>query len=81
TYHPCPNCSGSGRVKSPEGQAVAVLRQLHTSCAKGKFEKAEVKVPLEVANYMLNDRREELVEMEKKLKLSIHIVGDESLAA
>ncbi len=81
TYNPCPNCSGTGRVKSPEGHAVAVLRQLHTSCAKGKVEKAEVRVPLEVANYMLNTHREDLVEMEKNLKLSIHIHGDNSMAA
>jgi ribonuclease E len=76
SYLACPNCGGSGRVKSAEAQAVAVLRQLHTSCAKGKVEKAIVRVPEEVGNYLHNTRREEILEMEKKLNLAIHIIGD-----
>ena len=76
SYHTCPNCSGSGRVKNAEAQAVAVLRQLHTSCAKVKVDKAVVTVPEEVGNYLLNVRREEILEMEKTLNLSIHIIGN-----
>lgn len=75
SYLTCPNCNGRGRVKSAEAQAVAVLRQLHTSCSKGKVDNAEVLVPNEVANYLLNTRREELLEMEKRLNLTILIVG------
>jgi len=77
-YLTCPNCLGSGRVKSAEAQAVAALRQIHTACAKGRVDKAELHVPSEVGNYLLNTRREELVEMEKQLKLSITISGHSS---
>jgi len=76
SYLSCPNCNGRGRVKSAEAQAVSVLRQLHTSCSKGKVEKAIVRVPEQVGNYLHNTRREEILEMEKKLNLSIHIIGD-----
>ncbi|PLY03843.1 MAG: ribonuclease E [Desulfuromonas sp.] len=76
SYQPCPNCGGSGRVKNAEAQAVAVLRQLHTTCAKGKIGKAIVTVPEEVGHYLLNVRREEILEMEKKLNISIHIIGN-----
>ncbi len=76
SYLACPNCGGSGRVKSAEAQAVAVLRQLHTSCAKGKVDKVTVRVPEEVGNYLHNTSREEILEMEKKLSLSIYIIGD-----
>lgn len=42
-FHTCPHCEGSGRVKSPEAQAVAFLRRIHTTCAKGAFEKSKPK--------------------------------------
>ncbi len=75
TFLLCPHCEGSGRVKSPEAQAVAFLRRIHTTCAKGVFEKVEAKVPSEVADYLLNAKREELFELEKSLKLTIDIKG------
>ncbi len=74
-FLPCPNCEGSGRVKSTEAQAVAFLRRIHTTCAKGAIEKVEARVPTKVADYLLNAKREELVELEKSLKLTIAIIG------
>jgi len=76
-YHACPHCLGSGRVKSVEAQAVAFLRRLHTSCAKGTVEKAVGKVPPEVATYLLNAKRSDLMAMEKGLGLTIEVVGDD----
>jgi ribonuclease E len=74
-FLPCPHCNGSGRVKSTEAQAVAFLRQVHTTCGKGAFEKVEARVPTDVADYLLNAKREELFELEKSLKLTIEIKG------
>ena len=62
-YHDCPHCLGSGRIKSVEAQAVAFLRRLHTSCAKGTVERVVGKVPPEVANYLLNSKRSDLATM------------------
>jgi len=76
-FLPCPHCTGSGRVKSAEAQAVAFLRRIHTTCGKGAIEKVEAKVPMDVADYLLNAKREELVELEKSLKLTIEIKGQE----
>ena len=76
-FLPCPHCDGSGRVKSTEAQAVAFLRRVHTTCGKGAIEKVVAKVPTDVADYLLNAKREELVELEKSLKLTIDIKGQD----
>ena len=75
----CPHCEGSGRIKSTEAQAVAFLRKLQTGIAKGQIGLAEGDVPMEVATYLLNSRREELLLMERQHKLAIVIRGSKDL--
>ncbi len=81
TYLTCPHCEGSGRIKSTEAQSVAFLRKLQAGIAKGQIGTAECEVPLEVANYLLNTRREELLLMERQHRLSIIIKGVSDLKA
>ncbi|MEJ2201502.1 MAG: ribonuclease E/G, partial [Desulfuromonadaceae bacterium] len=71
----CPHCNGSGHIKSTEAQAVAFLRKLQAGIAKGQIGLAEGEVPLDVATYLLNTRREELLLMERQHRLSIVIQG------
>ncbi len=75
SFLPCPHCHGGGRIKSPEAQAIAFLRKLHGAVAKGQIGRVEGEVPLEVATYLLNSKREELVEMERRHQLTIVIKG------
>ena len=75
TFLPCPHCAGSGRVKSVEAQAVAFLRKLQAGVAKGPMGRVEGEVPLDVATYLLNSKRHELVEMEERYQLEINIHG------
>ncbi len=80
-YRACPHCEGRGRVKSPEAQAVAFLRRIHAAAAKGKVAVLEGDVPQDVANYLLNYKREELLEMERRYQLAIVIEGDPDMVA
>jgi ribonuclease E len=75
----CPHCDGSGRIKSTEAQAVAFLRKAQAGIAKGQVGTVEGEVPLEVATYLLNTRREELLLMERQHHLSIIIKGRSDL--
>jgi ribonuclease E len=74
-YLKCPHCHGKGQVKSPEAQAVALLRQLHASVSKGQIGTIEAKIPLDVANYLHNEHRQTLSELEKRFDLKIQIHG------
>ncbi len=81
SHLPCPHCNGTGELKSPETQAVALLRKIHASAAKGQVSRVEAQLPLEVAAYLLNNNREELVEMERRYQLQIHIHGNRDFLA
>jgi ribonuclease E len=75
SYLTCPHCQGSGRVKNVEAQTVAFLRKIHGGIAKGQIGRIEGEVPLEVATYLLNTKREELLEMERRNQVAIFIKG------
>ena len=81
SHRPCPHCNGTGEQKSPETQAVALLRKIHASAAKGQVSRVEAKLPMEVAAHLLNYNREELVDMERRYQLQIHIHGNRDFLA
>ena len=75
SYHPCPHCQGTGRVKNIEAQTIAFLRKIHAGIAKGQVGRIEGEIPLEVATYLLNTKREELLEMERRHQVTIFVKG------
>ncbi len=77
----CPHCEGTGRIKSPEAQAIAFLRNVYASMARGQYGRIEGEVPLEVATYLLNMKREELLEIERQHNLFLSIKGRPDLIA
>jgi len=81
SHLPCPHCNGTGQQKSPESQAVALLRKIHASAAKGQVARIDAQLPMEVAAYLLNNNREELVDMERRYQLQIHIHGNRDFLA
>ncbi|PLY00995.1 MAG: ribonuclease E, partial [Desulfuromonas sp.] len=81
SYLTCEHCKGSGRIKSPESLALAFLRRIHAAVAKGKSARIVGTVPLEVASYLLNQKRDELVELERRYKTEIQLHSNPELAA
>ncbi len=78
-YQECPHCHGLGRIKSIEAQAVSFLRQAHTAAAKGQIGHIEARVPYEVANYLLNQKRHTITQLEILLGLKVTILGQSDL--
>ncbi len=78
-YLECPHCRGIGQIKSTEAQAVTFLRQAHTAAAKGQIGHIEASVPLDVANYLLNQKRSTITELERQLNLRISLIGHSDL--
>jgi len=75
SYLECPHCQGKGRIKSAENQAVGLLRQIHAAASKGHIGRIEVKVPIDVANDLLNSKRQSLVALEQRLNLTVTVIG------
>ncbi|MEQ8612079.1 MAG: Rne/Rng family ribonuclease [Parvibaculum sp.] len=76
----CPHCSGTGLVRSVESMALHVLRGVEAEAIKGRAAAFTVKVPGEVAIYILNQKRANLLDVEERYGTSVYIVADATLA-
>jgi ribonuclease E len=75
--HKCPTCSGTGLVRSVESVALMVMRQIEDHVLRKPGQSINVKVPTDVALYILNSKRGTLAMLEAKYALSITIVADD----
>ncbi|MBX3509410.1 MAG: ribonuclease E/G, partial [Parvibaculum sp.] len=76
----CPHCSGTGLVRSVESMALHVLRSVEAEAVKGRAAAFTVKVPAEVAIYILNQKRANLLDVEERYGVSVYVEADATLA-
>ncbi|MDZ7665295.1 MAG: Rne/Rng family ribonuclease [Desulfotignum sp.] len=81
SYETCRHCNGRGQIPSVETQGLAVLRQLNLKTLKAENKLFQVHLPREVAYYILNKKREDLLDIESKREVSIAIEIDPELVA
>ncbi|NLZ16403.1 MAG: Rne/Rng family ribonuclease [Desulfobulbaceae bacterium] len=73
SYITCTHCQGRGVVRSVETQALYYLRRIQTGIIRKKVSRVECSFPLEVAQYLLNRKKEELVTLERQHNATIDI--------
>ncbi|MCZ6599818.1 MAG: Rne/Rng family ribonuclease, partial [Acidobacteria bacterium] len=81
TYQPCKECEGNGVVKTVESAAVALLRRIHARCARSDLARVKVILPAEVASYLLNRKRDELLRVEQRYQTEILIMAQPGMRA
>jgi ribonuclease E len=74
SYRTCDHCQGRGVVRSVETLALYYLRRIQTGISRKKVARIECRLPLDVAQYLLNKKRTELVELEAKHAARIDII-------
>ena len=74
SYLTCEHCQGRGVVKSVETQALYFLRRIQTGILRKKVHRVECRLPLEVANYLLNKKRKELTDLEARHQATIDVI-------
>jgi ribonuclease E len=79
TTLPCPHCKGQGLIRSKESLGLTVLRRIQAAAVKGSLLAAKAKVPLDAANYLLNEKRDRLLKLEQEYGIRIHVEGDATL--
>ncbi|MFW6154144.1 MAG: Rne/Rng family ribonuclease [Planctomycetota bacterium] len=79
-FQDCPHCNGTGIIKSPESHALAVLRDLQLATADDRIARVEMTVAPPVAEFLNNQRRKQLSELEAESGKSITVHGKASLA-
>jgi len=75
----CPRCSGHGRMRSVESLSLSLLRLIEEQAMKDNTGQVLVQAPHEVANFLLNEKRRALIEIEKRHDVPIVIVADEQM--
>ena len=79
SYQICECCQGRGIVRSVEAASLSFLRQIWQDASKGDIERVTGVLPSKVADYLLNKKRRELAELEKRYGVSIEIQGNPDL--
>ncbi|RLB01460.1 MAG: ribonuclease E/G, partial [Deltaproteobacteria bacterium] len=69
----CPHCKGMGWVRTPQSVAVSVLRKIKERVITGGFQEVQLRLSPEVADYLLNNKREELTSIESRFKVKITV--------
>ncbi|OEU50366.1 MAG: ribonuclease E [Desulfobulbaceae bacterium S5133MH15] len=78
-YRRCEHCNGRGSVRSIETLALFYLRRIQTGASRKPVNRIECKFPLDVASYLLNNKREELTIMEAKYEVEIAIIAETTM--
>lgn len=74
-YRVCEHCKGRGMVRSVETLALFYLRRIQTGASRKNVVKVECHFPLDVAHYLLNNKRHELQDLENKYHAEVVIVA------
>jgi ribonuclease E len=75
----CPRCNGQGTIRGVESLALAVLRLMEEEAMKDKTGQVIAQLPVKVATYLLNEKREAVRTVEQRHKVSIILIPNASL--
>lgn len=78
-YTTCPYCGGKGLVRTTDSAAVLILRGIEEEGIRNRSASVNVFVPGDIAVYLLNHKREKLIDLEKRYGMSIIISADNSI--
>ncbi|MEL6170413.1 MAG: Rne/Rng family ribonuclease [Pseudomonadota bacterium] len=81
TTQPCPVCHGTGLIRSDDNLALSILRQIEEEAVRRRSREVLVRCPVGVANFLMNQKREHVAQIEARYGLSVRIEGDAALTS
>ena len=72
--HSCPRCNGTGTVRDLHSLALSIVRLLEEHATKEDTEAIQGELPIEIAAYLLNEKRSTIYEIERRHDVSIQLV-------
>ena len=75
----CPRCNGQGRIRDTRSLALAILRVIEEEALKEGSYKIRVQVPLSIGAYLLNEKRNDLAEIENRTGTQMVIIPNMNL--
>ena len=75
----CPRCEGRGQIRSVESLALAALRLIEEECMKDRTGRVIAQLPVDVATFLLNEKRGVIGELESRYMVVVTLVPNETL--
>ncbi|MFN3377263.1 MAG: ribonuclease E/G [Burkholderiaceae bacterium] len=75
----CPRCDGTGHIRDTESSALQILRIIQEESMKDNTAAVHCQVPVEVASFLLNEKRTEIAKIELKQRVSVLMVPNKTL--
>ena len=79
TTQPCAHCHGTGIIRSDDSLALQILRQLEEEGTRKRSREVLLKAPVAVVNFLMNQKREHVAQIEARYGLSVRIEAEPSL--
>lgn len=75
----CPRCDGQGTIRNTKSLALAILRLIEEECLKEKTAEIIVQVPIDIAIYLLNEKRDDMLDIETRLETRVIIIPNKEM--
>jgi ribonuclease E len=75
----CPRCNGTGVIRDAESSALQVLRLLQEEAMKENTAAVHAQVPVDVATFLLNEKRSDITKIETRLKVNLILIPNRHL--
>ena len=79
-FQACPHCEGTGFIRTLDSAALIALRDVQQACLKNaRLQKIILRVPNEMALYILNNKRDTVADIESRYSLLLDVRVDEEM--
>lgn len=75
----CPRCSGQGTIRDIESIALSIMRLIYEESSKEKTAEVQAILPVPVATFLLNEKRSQIIDIEKRQSVRVIIIPNSSM--
>lgn len=79
SHHVCPRCQGTGKIRDNESLSLSILRLIEEEALKENTKQVHTIVPVEIASYLLNEKRRAISNIEKRHDVDVIVVPNEAM--
>ncbi|WP_249962970.1 ribonuclease E [Histophilus somni] len=79
SHHVCPRCQGTGKIRDNESLSLSILRLLEEEALKENTKQVHTIVPVQIASYLLNEKRKAIHSIEKRHNVDIVVAPNEAM--
>lgn len=75
----CPRCNGRGAIRSIQSHALSLIRLVEEEALNDKISEIQLQLPVEVGTFILNEKRDAILQIEKRHNVLILIIPNQHL--